>query len=35
MTKNYEAYLERKLREAFGFEGTPIRIVTRAKKDNR
>jgi GTP-binding protein len=35
MTNNYEAYLERKLREAFGFEGTPIRIVTRAKKDNR
>lgn len=35
MTKNYEAYLERKLRESFGFEGTPIRIVTRAKKDNR
>ncbi|CAN5453098.1 ribosome biogenesis GTPase Der [soil metagenome] len=35
MTKNYESYIERKLREAFGFEGTPIRIVTRAKKDNR
>ncbi|HEY9678995.1 MAG TPA: ribosome biogenesis GTPase Der [Drouetiella sp.] len=35
MTRNYEAYIERKLREAFGFEGTPIRIVTRAKKDNR
>ncbi|MBS1952731.1 MAG: ribosome biogenesis GTPase Der [Cyanobacteria bacterium SZAS-4] len=35
MTKNYQAYIERKLREAFGFEGTPIRIVTRAKKDNR
>ncbi len=35
MTKNYHSYIERKLREAFGFEGTPIRIVTRAKKDNR
>lgn len=34
-TKSYETYLERKLREAFGFKGTPIRIFMRAKKDNR
>jgi GTP-binding protein len=35
MTKSYETYLERKLREAFGFVGTPIRIVLRAKKESR
>lgn len=35
MTRNYHTYLERKIRESFGFRGTPIRIVTRAKKDNR
>jgi len=35
MTRNYHAYLERKIREAFGFQGTPLRLVTRAKKDNR
>jgi GTP-binding protein len=35
MTKNYETYLERKIREAFGFAGTPLRIITRAKKENR
>jgi GTPase len=29
---NYKVYLERKLREAFGFAGTPIRIAARAKK---
>lgn len=34
-SRNYELYLERKLREAFGFKGTPIRIFMRAKKDNR
>ncbi len=32
MTDNYRTYLERKLRETFGFEGTPIRILTRPKK---
>jgi GTP-binding protein len=35
MTKQYQVYLERKLRESFGFKGTPLRLVTRAKKDNR
>ena len=34
MSKNYETYLERKLREAFGFHGAPIRIFTRAKKES-
>ncbi len=34
-SRNYELYLERKLREAFGFKGTPIRIFMRAKNDNR
>ncbi len=29
---NYKVYIERKLREAFGFAGTPIRIAARAKK---
>jgi GTP-binding protein len=32
MTKNYEVYLERKLRESFGFEGAPIRLITRSKR---
>ncbi|MBX9692936.1 MAG: ribosome biogenesis GTPase Der [Cyanobacteria bacterium] len=30
--QTYKTYLERKLREAFGFEGTPIRITARNKK---
>ena len=29
---NYKVYLERKIREAFGFTGTPIRIAARPKK---
>jgi GTP-binding protein len=29
---NYRVYLERKLREAFGFTGSPIRIAARPKK---
>ncbi|HMW92910.1 MAG TPA: ribosome biogenesis GTPase Der, partial [Candidatus Obscuribacter sp.] len=33
MGRNYETYLERKLREAFGFVGAPIRIVARSKKE--
>lgn len=33
LTPSYQAYLERKLREAFGFEGTCLRIVTRNKND--
>lgn len=32
MQDNYTAYLERKLREAFGFAGTPVRITARPKK---
>ena len=32
MTKSYEAYLEKKLRAAFGFNGTPIRLIQRPKK---
>jgi GTP-binding protein len=28
----YERFLERKIREGFGFEGTPIRIVLRARR---
>lgn len=31
-TKSYEVYLERKLRESFGFEGTPIRLILRPKQ---
>jgi GTP-binding protein len=31
MSKSYETYLERKIREAFGFQGAPIRLVLRAK----
>lgn len=33
MARNYETYLERKLREAFGFVGAPIRILSRSKKE--
>jgi GTP-binding protein len=35
MTHNYETYLERKIRESFGFAGTPIRIVLRTKNEKR
>lgn len=34
LTNTYRVYLERKIREAFGFKGTPIRLVTRAKKQD-
>lgn len=30
---SYERYLENKIRAAFGFEGTPLRIFTRRKSD--
>lgn len=30
---SYERYMENKLREAFGFEGTPIHIIVRGKTD--
>jgi GTP-binding protein len=29
----YRRYLENRLRESFGFEGTPIRLVLRARRD--
>lgn len=35
LPKNYHVYLERKIRESFGFEGSPLRLICRAKKDNR
>jgi GTP-binding protein len=35
MTDNYEQYLERKLREAFNFSGTPIKLRLRARERNR
>lgn len=35
MQQNYKVYLERKIREAFGFVGSPIRVTTRDKKDTR
>ena len=30
---SYIRFIENRLREAFSFEGTPIRIVVRSKKD--
>lgn len=30
---SYERYMENKLREAFGFEGTPLHIIVRGKSD--
>ena len=29
---SYKRYIENRLRETFGFEGTPVRIITRGKK---
>lgn len=31
---SYQRYIENKLREVFGFEGTPIKLVIREKDDN-
>ncbi|WP_282935646.1 ribosome biogenesis GTPase Der [Paenibacillus sp. RC67] len=31
---SYERYLENKIRAAFGFEGTPLRLFTRKKSDD-
>ena len=31
---SYERYLENKLRESFGFEGTPIHLIIRGKNEN-
>ena len=33
-SKTYTRYLERKLREAFEFKGSPIKIIYRTKEDN-
>ena len=35
MKDNYKRYLENKLREAFGFYGTPIRLSVRERKDKK
>jgi GTPase len=35
LTDAYRTYLERKIREAFGFTGTAIRINTREKKETK
>ena len=31
---SYRRYLENKIREVFGFEGTPIRVIVRQKGEN-
>jgi len=31
---SYMRFLENRIRESFGFEGTPIRLILRGKKDN-
>ncbi len=31
---SYERYLENKIRAAFGFAGTPLRLFTRRKSDD-
>ena len=31
---SYQRYIENKIREAFGFNGTPIRFVIRQKGDD-
>lgn len=33
--EHYKRYLENKVREAFGFEGTPIRLVFRPRREKR
>ena len=30
---SYQRYLENKLREAFGFEGTPLQMIIRGKNE--
>ena len=30
---SYLRFIENRLRESFGFEGTPIRLVVRARKE--
>ena len=31
---SYQRYLENKLREAFGFQGTPINLIVRGKNED-
>jgi GTP-binding protein len=31
---SYQRYIENKIREVFGFQGTPIKIIIRQKGDN-
>jgi GTP-binding protein len=33
MSRSYQVYLERKLREAFGFVGSPMRLIGRSKTE--
>jgi len=35
LSQSYERYLENKIREAFGFFGTPIRLVFREKEEKK
>ena len=32
---SYQRYIENKLRETFGFEGTPIKLVIREKGESQ
>jgi GTPase len=32
---SYQRYLENRLRDEFGFEGTPIRLLVRARREKR
>jgi GTP-binding protein len=33
VNQSYQRYLQNKLREAFGFSGTPIRVVFRERRE--
>jgi GTP-binding protein len=35
VTDHYTRYLENKIREAFGFEGTPIRLIFRQRRERK
>ena len=35
MKDHYKRYMENKLREAFGFTGTPVRIAVRARSEKK
>jgi GTP-binding protein len=32
---SYERYLENRIRQAFGFEGTPIRMIFRSREEDK